>query len=351
MRKKIIVSLLILLMTVSAVFSQSYVVLVKPVGGKEWGYANLKGELIIDAQFRKCFDFSEDGFAPVFDFKKKQYYFINLQGETLKTEIEKFRLKEIFGFETRGFTNGLAIVRQEDKWGALNTDGKLAIPFKYDKLSEFIDSYAIAKIDESFYILDKQGNETRIENPDIIDIKTFSEQLAPYKSASGKLGFIDFSGKIVISAQFTGVGYFNDGLAWARSEDGQHGFIDNKGAWVIKPQFLSTKDFEKESGLARVKLESGWAYVDKSGNIMQFKSSLVISDFSEGLAKGKKEDKLGFYNNKEEWVIPPQFNGVREFRNGYAAVKQGELWGIIDNKGNWVIKPMFAGIKDVVLVK
>src|SRR5258705_13602984 len=41
-------------------FTQTLVTQVKPVGGKEWGYANLKGDLIIPAQFRKYYQFSAE---------------------------------------------------------------------------------------------------------------------------------------------------------------------------------------------------------------------------------------------------------------------------------------------------
>ena len=64
-------------------------------------------------------------------------------------------------------------------------------------------------------------------------------------------------------------------------------------------------------------------------------------------AKGKKTDKVGFYNNKGAWVIKPQFDGTKKIKNGYAAAKLGGKWGVIDTSGNWVIKPIFDGIKDV----
>lgn len=48
-----------------------------------------------------------------------------------------------------------------------------------------------------------------------------------------------------------------------------------------------------------------------------------------------------------EWVIQPQFDGVRNFKNGYAAAKLDDKWGIIDKTGIWVIQPVFAALKDV----
>jgi hypothetical protein len=285
MKKQISLSLVLVLLTGYQVFSQTYVILVKPVGMKEWGYANIKGELMIKAQFRKCTEFSEDGLAAIYDANSKQFYFINLKGETLKTEITDFKLFEIFGFGIKGFENGFVPVKQNDKWGYLNTDGKLAIPIKYDKATQFNSDHAVTQNGGKYFILDKQGKEIPVDIPLLTDLKPFSEQLAPFKTVEEKFGFIDVNGKVAIQAQYQGVGYFYAGLAWARKSDKTIGFINPKGEWVIQPQFVAAKDFDLESGLARVKVGDKWAYVNKTGEITYSKDSQITEDFSNGLAR------------------------------------------------------------------
>jgi len=351
MKKKISLSLVLALWIGYHVLAQSYVVLVRPMGAKEWGYANLKGELIIKTQFRKCTEFSEDGLATIYDATNKQYYFINLKGETLKTEITDFKLSEIFGFGLKGFENGFVPVKQNEKWGYLNTDGKLAIPTKYDKVSPFNSDHAVVQSGGQYFILDKQGKEIPVDVPHITDLKSFSEQLAPFKTFEDKFGFIDVNGKVAIQAQYQGIGYFYAGLAWAKKTDKSIGFINPQGEWVIQPQFVAAKNFDSESGMARVKVGDKWAYVNKTVEITYIKDSQIIEDFSNGLARGKKNEKIGFYNPKGEWVIQPQFDAARDFKNGYAAAKKGEKWGIINKTGKWVIEPSFEDIKDVELVK
>ncbi len=82
----------------------------------------------------------------------------------------------------------------------------------------------------------------------------FSEGLAPVKDRqSGKWGFIDTSGKMLIQPQFderwTGLeGYlwssegYHEGLA-AVGQDGMWGYIDKTGDWVIQPQFSYANGF------------------------------------------------------------------------------------------------------------
>jgi hypothetical protein len=349
MKKKISLSLVFFLLIGCQVFSQTYVILVKPAGSKEWGYADLKGKLIIDAKYRKCTEFSEDGFAVIYDATIKKFYFINIKGETLKTEITDFKLSEFFGFGIKGFENGFVPIEQNKKWGYLNTSGKLAIPVKYDKVTEFNSDHAVAQNGGKYLIINKQGEEIPVEVP-LVDLKPFTEQLAPYKTVDDKFGFIGINGKVAIQAQYQGVGYFNAGLAWAKS-DKLIGFINPKGEWVIKAQFAAAKNFDSESGLARVKVGDKWAYVNKKGEITNLNDTQVSDDFCNGLARGKKNEKIGFYNTSGNWVIQPQFDGARDFKNGYAAAKKDGKWGIIDKTGKWVIEASFDEVKDVEVVK
>jgi len=348
--KKHITLILFSLFGISA-FAQNYAILVRPAGVKEWGYANLKGDMIIDAKYKKCIGFSEEGYAAIYDGGAKQFFFINLKGESLPTEITGFKLIEILGFGMKGFYDGFAAVKVGDRWGFLNTDGKLAIPVKYEKVTVFNSGYAAVQRDKKFFVLDHKGTEFPVDFAGIVDLNEFSEKLASFKTDAGLIGFIDGTGKIVIQAKFQSAGDFHGGLAWAKSTSGKIGYIDPKGEWVIEPKFEAGKDFDLQSGLMRVKSGDKWGYSNKSGDVSYMYDSELFEDFSDGLARGKKGDKFGFFNNKMEWAIKPEFDGARDFKNSYASVEIGDLWGVVDKTGNWVIKPKFDEIKDVELVK
>ncbi len=350
MKKKILFIFSLLLFFCSAVFAQTYVTQVKPAGNKKWGYADLKGELIIPAQFDKCYEFSSAGLAAIYDSKNRQYYFINLKGEKLATEIKDFKLIDGLGFDLKGFEDGLVPVKQGEKWGYLNTEGKLAIRAIYDHVSDFNGGFAPVKSGSTIKIINTQGEEIAVDGA-VTDLKTFSESLAPFRAADKNFGFINENGKVAIPAKFESVGYFKDGLAWAKTADKTVGYINTKGEWVIKPQFDVAKNFGDESGLARIKSGDKWGYVNKSGEISYLKDTDIYEDFFDGLARGRKNEKFGFLNSKGEWVIKPEFDGSRDFKNGYAAVKKGEKWGVIDKSGKWVIEPLYDGIKDMERVK
>jgi hypothetical protein len=328
--------------------AQTSTILVKPAGSKYWGFANEKGEMVIPAQYAKVYAFCQSGYATVYNKKARQYIFIDIKGQQLTTEITSFKIHDGFGFNVKGFVDGLIAIKVGEKWGYLNFHGKLAIPAKYDAANEFNDGFATAKSGIDYVVIDKNGNESRIEGAGIIEVKKFSESFAPYRDRNKQYGFVDNKGGIAIKAQFESVGYFSDGLAWAKTAGKQVGYINTKGDWVIQPQFATGKNFDASTGLARIKTSEGrWTYVNKSGKMVHINDTDAWGDFSEGLAAGRKEDKKGFYDAEGKWVIAPQFEGVRNFKNGYAAAKVGKKWGMIDKTGQWVIQPNFDGIKDL----
>jgi WG containing repeat len=343
MKNKILLSYSFVLFLASATYAQTYIAQVKSMKNKKWGYITNTGEIIVEPQYESCYRFSSDGVAVVFDSNSNQYIFINAKGAKIMTDVKSYKVA------LEEFRDGLITVKYNDKWGYFDKSGKVAIPAKYDEVNGFGNGHAAVTVNKKIFIIDTQGKETPV-GPGIIQVREFSENLAPFRSSDKKFGFIDTAGKIIIKPQFETVGYFKNGIAWARTTDGILGFIGTDGEWIVQPQFSFAGNFDSESGLARIKTGSQWGYVDKQGKILRKDDSMVWEDFSEGLALGKKDLLFGYFNNKGEWEIKPQFDGGRDFKNGYAAAKKGNKWGIIDRTGKWVIEPIFDSIKDMEAV-
>ena len=333
---------LLLALTVFSFQTIAQELLAQAKSGDNWGYINTKGEFVIDAQYKNCHAFSE-GFAPIYDKKAKTFYFIRPDGSKLATDIEKFKLKNIFGFGTRGFTSGKAAVQVGKQWGYMKSDGTMLVDAKYEKANPFDGKTATAKLGSKWVIVDANGTETEIAAKGVEDVRKFTEELAPIKIA-GKWGFVSQSGTMKIDAQYKSVGYFSDGLAWVKDESGLIGFIDKAGAIKIKMQFTGAKDFTE--GMARVKQGESWTFVTTSGEVVNPEAADTYGKYSNGLAYAKKDGVVGFIDKSGKWVIKPQFEKVRAFKNGYSAVRSGEKWGFIDKKGNWVIEAKFDALKD-----
>ena len=179
----------------------------------------------------------------------------------------------------------------------------------------------------------------------------FNNGLAPFLGKNNKYGFLNTKGEVVIEPQFLGVGHFTGQLAWARNDAKKIGFINQKGEWVIEAKYNAAKHMDAETGLARVRDESGWKFVDVKGNEITADGAIAYGDFHNGLAWARNSaKKIGFINSKGEWVIEAKFIAVRSFNNEFCAIRENDKWGVINKKGEWVIKPEYVKIKDFKLV-
>ena len=121
------------------------------------------------------------------------------------------------------------------------------------------------KVARNTWLLNTSGEEIPVEGSGLLDVNHFSEGYGTVPSIRQKIWIHRHQRKAVIKAQFETVGYFSDGVAWAKTADKKVGYIDKSGAWVIKPQFDVGKDFDPETGLARIKSGDSWGYITKSG--------------------------------------------------------------------------------------
>lgn len=81
--------------------------------------------------------------------------------------------------------------------------------------------------------------------------------------------------------------------------------------------------------------------MDRTGRIVIQCQYDDTKHFSEGLAAVKTNKKWGYINKSGLFMIDPNFDAVGVFKNGLASARVGSKWGIIDKKGNFVVEPLF----------
>ena len=165
----------------------------------------------------------------------------------------------------------------------------------------------------------------------------FSEGFA-WVVKNGKIGFIDNTGKVITSFQYDSTLGFHEGLAAVTKND-KVGFIDTTGKEVVPCTYDDTKGFSQ--GLAAVEKGGKWGFINKTGEeVISFQYDDATS-FFQGLAGVKKNGKWGFINKTNEAVIDFQYDDVGTFANGLATVKQGGKYGYIGKTGELAIPCTF----------
>ena len=97
---------------------------------------------------------------------------------------------------------------------------------------------------------------------------------------NSKYGFIDKTGKEVVSCKYDSAWNFQEGLAWVELNS-KYGFIDKTGKCVIPCKYDNVVDFYE--GLAWVELNNVYFYIDTKGNL-KFKETYkeVIANIQKG---------------------------------------------------------------------
>ena len=153
------------------------------------------------------------------------------------------------------------------------------------------------------------------------------------KHEGQKIGFVDEQGRFKINPTFDDALPFSDGLA-AVQIGKEWGFVDTAGQLIIRPDFKAAYYFREGVGMAA--LDSGDVLIDKSGNVLASGFGLVDL-VSTGRVPVTKDGKNGYLDLQGRVAIPLVYDGGRRFSNGVAAVKKGDKWGYVDPAGRTVI--------------
>ncbi|MCX6244907.1 MAG: WG repeat-containing protein [Bacteroidetes bacterium] len=275
------------------------------------------------------------------------------------------------------FSEGLALVKLNNKYGFVDKNGKEVIPIIYENALSFHDQLAAVRLNDKCGYIDKKGeliigfnfqhgnyfysglasvmkndkwgyiNKSGVELTEFNYDSYYHEYEGFIQVKIGeKWGFIDSEGKEVIPVKYEDAGPFYDGLSIVEL-NGKYGCINKKGETVIPfnydqighmvlpPLFGSYKwdrviDYE---GLSLVKIGYKYGYINRAGEIIVSINYDDAYSFSNGLAAVKLNDKWGFINTKGEISIPMKYDDAAPFNSGLACVKLNEKWGYIDNKG------------------
>lgn len=194
--------------------------------------------------------------------------------------------------------------------GLINLDGELVVPCEYDHVYHISEGF-IAEKGGNVYFLDNQGSVVEKIKSAVIDYVSESEftinvrregfrkysnsYVCLEKSAdvlylpnqfnrnisvsSGKYGYCDENGKIVIPFQYQKAKNFSDGLACV-CVDGKYGYINPNGNIVIMPMFEDAGSFV--DGIAWVKNGGAYYYIDKTGKLINDEKYSFADDFHDG---------------------------------------------------------------------
>lgn len=219
------------------------------------GFINVNGEIVVPTRYQEAQDFT-DGLASVYNGDK--WGFINTDG---KVAID-FRFDVV-----ESFYNGRATFGQ---WGGekmyhgmIDKTGTIIFPAKYESTFFFDPRFA-----DLSYVM-AGGKYGFINKAGQIVIKPIYDEVMPtyengifWVKSAGKFFLINTKG-VQVGGAFEECDHFSEGLA-AVGLNGKYGFVDNTGKLVITPRFSGIRESFK-NGYALVNLGEKSIKINRKG--------------------------------------------------------------------------------------
>lgn len=265
------------------------------------------------------------------------------------------------------FINDRAWVQSGNKFGYINQQAELVIPFDFDVASDFENGYAIARKNGKFGCIDASGKTVLPFEYDGIGLP--QNGLCRARMGSGKAskwGVVNLQGKTVVPFVFDLVAPFSGGVA-AVQKGSKWGLVNDRGEPLVPPAISVASIGKFQNGIARAGVgprveQTGIGPVvryDKTGYLKKDGTWLLepvynrIEGFEQvwaaqqGIAMLVKNGKFGYVNYNGKVTVPAVydlvtgFDSVWRLNKGIAAVKKDGKSGFIDHNGNEVVPPVF----------
>ena len=270
----------------------------------KYGFIDESGKLIIMPQY-KTVNFFNEGLAPVVK-ENERITYIDKTGKIVLTLDETIESAE-------PFSEDLAVVKINGKYGFINKDGKVVINAQYDYAQRFNEGLALVE----------QKNKT---------------------TDKSMYGYIDKDGKLVIPFQFESSYGFGEGKAVIKQGD-KYGYINKDGKIIINAQYDDAGNFEE--GLAPVKQGDLYGFIDQDGKIAinpQFKNAYSFTSSGLCIVQSVTNNKWGAIDRQGKMVIDPQYDYMIGFFDGVAMIELNDKYGLIDKAGKTVANPMYESM-------
>ncbi len=261
--------------------------------GKKYGFRDATGKVVVPAKYDFADDFFSEGMARV----KMNWAYYAFIDETGKEVIPA-------KYSAHPFSEGLAAVGRDGKWGFIDKTGKEVIPLTYYSVGDFSEGLAWVKIDSdsNYGYINKTGTmvippKFRDFNPD-----NFSNGFAKAWRKGSFCILIDTTGTEIVPSKYNDVERFSDGLAKVRSNK-YYGYIDQALNVVIPLKYEYLGNFS--NNYASVKLGDVYGSIDKTGKFKPYTNEEMKTIWDNFLASNVKQ--IDQYKSKLKKSHIPEF--------------------------------------------
>ena len=254
------------------------------------------------------------------------------------------------------FYDGLAVIKQNGKYGYIDKLGNIVIKPQYRDAGNFVDNLASVCVGDDYSsqecgYIDKTGKV--VIDFKYKDAKDFSFGYGVVKSKLGNNNIvIDKDGNEIITRSYSMFfGPISKNLFIVTANDPLRGYaiVDQNEKVIIDGIAQSGKNID---GLIQVKEvadkgsfwnDGKWGYIDENGKLVINFQYDFAGDYVDGIAGVVKDGKFGFINKNNEYIINPTFEYGKltvlpSYSDGLVRIYVKPIWTIYDTKGEKVFE-------------
>jgi len=300
--------------------------IIKVKRNDKWGFIDTNDKKITPIKYDLCRVFS-DGFAAVKLNGKWGYVDTNGKEKILLGNYDDIGLHfrqivndEVFYWYSpewelsQIFIGNLIIAKLNGKYGLIDTNENIVVPYKYDGIELGVDYIPV-------WIGDKYWQEKQEEDEEFIP---------------AKWGIINKKGEEFLQVIYDYIDTDRDSI-FIVELDGKQGIIDFNGKEVATLKWDECHPLYLNKTKTNVKLNEKYGLVENytEKEILPIKYDAIRQTSKEHLFWVKLNGKFGLIDTAENIIIPFKYTDIRLYSNGYSIsdtfkVELGDKWGMID---------------------
>lgn len=339
-----------------------YIVGINKDNKMQYGYIDNKRQVVLNTEFDKIYRINnvedDDNIYLITEKDKKVQLYKNN-----KLLLDNDYQSIIFNEESK-----LLIVQKDNKYGALDLEGKQIMNIEYDSL-QIPGQYITATKDGETKTYNLSGEVQEVSEFASV-MTTDNENYKITIDQNNNYGVISSNNSIVIENNYSYIQYLFGDCFVVGGKDGKSGVINASGEEVLPLQYEviqklddveilqantanTTEIYNKDMQLV-VQMENGklditddfikvysttdTAYVGKDGDLKN--ANELFPD--NGLYAAKKDGKWGFVDKNGNVKIDYQYEKVTELNpKGFAGIKKNGKWGVINKDGEVILEPTY----------
>ena len=292
--------------------------------GTLWGYKNVKGQVVIKPQFLRTLEFLKESGA---------FAAVNQNGVLLYGLLARDGnwIKEPVWSDVRPFSEGLAAVEFDGKWGYVDAAGNTVIPCTYREAGDFFCGRASVRPGSTFGYVDPDGDMAIAAQFDAAG--DFGSDLA-FVEQGGKRYIIDKVGEKIVTLGRESGGSYSEGYAVINTGEGNYVFYNTDRKRAFSASYEDEGRFS--DGYAAVKAGGVWGYIDTHGIMVISPRYTAAGEYTQDRAPVQDSSgKWGYIDKGGMEITPFMFDEAGPFALGAALVRTGDVVGVVDRSGTF----------------